>query len=202
VVDLGQVSASGYQLIGARQVSVRSGTPCLPLSFNPLRPTTTVKARRGTAFPTMADREISSGSVISLTDGRQATVRFLGATHFAPGEWVGVELNEATGKNDGSVQGQRYFDCDPGYGMFVRSTAIASVIQQPARESKQTARPGTGPAGPRSAGLKRQSGLPATGIKRQNTGLASTPTPAQRVGAPRSSLVCRDTPISVGRTLS
>ncbi|KAJ5826305.1 hypothetical protein N7474_003443 [Penicillium riverlandense] len=136
----------------------------------------------------MADREISSGSVISLTDGRQATVRFLGATHFAPGEWVGVELNEATGKNDGSVQGQRYFDCDPGHGMFVRSTAIASVIQQPARESKQTTRPGTGPAGPRSAGLKRQSGLPATGIKRQSTGPASTPTPAQRVGAPRSSL--------------
>ena len=174
-------------------VRLSSGTPCLPLSSNTLRPTTTTRARRGTVFPTMADREISVGSVIRLTDGRQATVRFLGTTHFAPGEWVGVELTEATGKNDGSVQGQRYFDCDPGYGMFVRSTVIASVIQQPPRESKQTAKPSTGPAGARSAGLKRQSGLPATGIKRQSTGPASTPTPAQRVGAPRSSLrVCRD----------
>lgn len=35
-------------------------------------------------------------------------MRFLGTTDFAPGEWAGVELNEAIGKNDGSVGGKRY----------------------------------------------------------------------------------------------
>lgn len=36
------------------------------------------------------------------------TLRYLGTTDFAPGEWAGVELDEAIGKNDGSVAGRRY----------------------------------------------------------------------------------------------
>jgi dynactin complex subunit len=48
-------------------------------------------------------------------------VRFLGPTDFAEGDWVGVELEEAQGKNDGMVQDRRYFTCKVGpwdVGMF------------------------------------------------------------------------------------
>ena len=41
-------------------------------------------------------------------------MRFLGTTDFAEGDWVGVELEEAQGKNDGVVQDRRYFTCKVG----------------------------------------------------------------------------------------
>ncbi|KAJ6160847.1 Dynactin [Penicillium chermesinum] len=132
---------------------------------------------------------ISPGSVITLTDGRQGTIRFIGTTHFAVGDWIGVELKDATGKNDGAVQGERYFTCEAGHGMFVRPTAVASVLQQPARESKQTARPGSNPVPGRqsiSAGSRKPGTVAPSVAKRQSINSA-TPTPAPRT-APRSSL--------------
>ena len=35
---------------------------------------------------------------------------------FASGQWAGIELNDPVGKNDGSVNGIRYFKCRPKYG--------------------------------------------------------------------------------------
>jgi dynactin complex subunit len=37
----------------------------------------------------------------------------MGLTDFAPGEWVGVELDDPRGKNDGSVEGKRFFEAAP-----------------------------------------------------------------------------------------
>lgn len=139
----------------------------------------------------MTGQEISPGSVINLTDGRQATVRFIGTTHFAVGDWIGVELNEATGKNDGQVQGERYFNCEPGFGMFIRPTAVAAVLEQPTRESKQSARPAPAGVASRQSGITaatRKSGpLPATTVRRQSTNATGTPTPASRM-PPRTSI--------------
>lgn len=71
--------------------------------------------------------DVAVGQVILLGDGRRGTIRYVGPTYFAPGEWVGVELETTTGKNDGSVQGERYFDCAMGRGMFLRPSAVTIV---------------------------------------------------------------------------
>ena len=44
--------------------------------------------------------------------------RYLGETEFAKGEWAGIELDAAIGKNDGSVEGKRYFECAANFGIF------------------------------------------------------------------------------------
>jgi dynactin 1 len=77
----------------------------------------------------MAD--VSPGQVVGLLDGRHGTVRFVGSTHFAAGDWIGLELDEPTGKNDGSVLGERYFDCEHGFGMFIRPSAVKSISDPP-----------------------------------------------------------------------
>lgn len=46
--------------------------------------------------------------IIKSSQGSKVgTLRYIGTTEFANGEWVGVELDEPRGKNDGSVNGKR-----------------------------------------------------------------------------------------------
>lgn len=40
------------------------------------------------------------------------------------GTWCGIELDEATGKNNGSIQGIRYFHCPPQCGIFVQLNKV------------------------------------------------------------------------------
>ena len=54
-------------------------------------------------------------------------VRFVGRTAFKAGIWVGVQLDQPHGKNDGSVQGQRYFSCEDNYGVFTAPENIRKV---------------------------------------------------------------------------
>ena len=52
------------------------------------------------------------------------TIKFVGLTLFSSGCWVGLELDSAMGKNDGSVQGSQYFTCPANKGIFVRPNQV------------------------------------------------------------------------------
>ncbi|KAK0163260.1 hypothetical protein PV327_006961 [Microctonus hyperodae] len=47
-------------------------------------------------------------------------IAYIGPTEFASGTWIGVELDAPTGKNDGAVNGHRYFTCRAKCGLFVK----------------------------------------------------------------------------------
>lgn len=76
------------------------------------------------------------GQLVELNDGRKAVVRYAGQLHFTTGDWIGVEFDDATGKNDGSAKGVRYFQCDADHGMFLKPTMILRVIQPPKQVAK------------------------------------------------------------------
>jgi tubulin-folding cofactor B len=52
--------------------------------------------------------------------GRRGAVRWTGKLENKPGWWIGVELDEPVGQNDGSLDGVRYFSTDAKRGSFVR----------------------------------------------------------------------------------
>ncbi|XP_048830050.1 CAP-Gly domain-containing linker protein 4-like isoform X2 [Brienomyrus brachyistius] len=62
--------------------------------------------------------------VLLCSANEMAVVRYLGAADFAPGLWLGLELRGPKGKNDGSVEGRRYFSCRPGHGVMVRPSRV------------------------------------------------------------------------------
>ena len=68
--------------------------------------------------------ESDSFSVGQVLQFRQATIRYLGSLHSEDGDWVGLELKEASGNTDGIFNGKRYFECPHGYGLFVKRGII------------------------------------------------------------------------------
>lgn len=72
--------------------------------------------------------ELSMNQTVFVKD-EPGIIRYIGQTQFASGTWIGVELQRAHGKNNGSVNDIRYFECekkDGNYGVFVRQSLISS----------------------------------------------------------------------------
>ncbi|KAI5852290.1 CAP Gly-rich domain-containing protein [Tricharina praecox] len=70
--------------------------------------------------------EVGKRCLVGGKEGRRGTVRYVGEVEEIPagGVWVGVEGDEPTGKNDGSIQGKAYFSCKPKHGSFVRPDRV------------------------------------------------------------------------------
>lgn len=57
--------------------------------------------------------------------GRRGEVKFVGKASSMPsGFWVGIELDEPMGKNNGTVKGIQYFECGDNYGVMVRPDKV------------------------------------------------------------------------------
>ncbi|XP_074516967.1 dynactin subunit 1 isoform X2 [Sebastes fasciatus] len=114
-------------------------------------------------------RPVKVGSLVEVIGkGQRGTVAYIGNTLFASGKWVGVILDEAKGKNDGTVQGKRYFTCVENRGIFVRQSQIQLVDDGADTTSPETPEPSTGKV-PKREILETPKSTKLRGVKPKKT---------------------------------
>ncbi|KAG6911272.1 hypothetical protein DXG01_002111 [Tephrocybe rancida] len=121
------------------------------------------------------------GTIVTTAQGK-GVVRYSGVTSFSKGKWVGIELYEQNGKNDGTVQGVAYFTCKPSYGIFIRSSQIKSTHGSEIERPAPVVRPNLGHQRTNSSGLLRtnpQRTPPSSNASPRSTSPAKPSTPAR-----------------------
>ncbi|KAF2904339.1 hypothetical protein ILUMI_01836 [Ignelater luminosus] len=158
----------------------RVGSPLSPTgSTRSLRkspPLSTSNTSLSSSIAHIVDFKVGDRVIIKSSQGSKiGTLRYMGTADFAAGEWCGVELDEPRGKNDGSVEGKRYFECRPHFGLFA---PITKVSKSPLKYK------------PGNCVIHSGAGLPPSGIKRagskesmtsMTSSLASATSGARRV---------------------
>ncbi|XP_019362820.1 PREDICTED: CAP-Gly domain-containing linker protein 1 isoform X12 [Gavialis gangeticus] len=108
------------------------------------------------------------GERVWVNGNKPGFIQFLGETQFAPGQWAGIVLDEPIGKNDGSVAGVRYFQCEPLRGIFTRPSKLTrKVVAEDEANGTQTAHASraTSPTSTSAASVVSSSApAPPTGI--------------------------------------
>ena len=128
-----------------------------------------------------------------MNGSKPGYIAFLGETQFATGEWAGVVLDEFIGKNDGSINGIRYFQCEPKRGMFCK---ISKLTRTPG---------GALPSVPRARGDDNisEASVPINGNENaQNTPPAHRPTTPSRLQRPTTPGIPRPTTPSIPRPIN
>ena len=74
--------------------------------------------------------EFDVGDRVLIHGKLSGTVSFVGSTKFAEGTWVGVTLDRPLGKNNGSIRGEEYFQCEEHYGLFVRMKTLSAYDEE------------------------------------------------------------------------
>ncbi|OWB65771.1 hypothetical protein B5S30_g1102 [[Candida] boidinii] len=89
--------------------------------------------------------QFNIGDRVKLKNNNSGIIRFIGTTSFQAGEWIGIELDVAAGKNDGSINSVRYFQCEDNFGIFARPTMVSLLddnnLISPSSSSLSNSRP-------------------------------------------------------------
>jgi hypothetical protein len=114
---------TGEELASYKNVTGDSGFKAAREAMKKKRPAATDDTDR-----TEAQALVVGQRVKSKASGKTGTVRFIGKIEPLPkGFWAGVELDDASGKNDGEVKGIRLFTCEPNKGAVMRPSTLEAV---------------------------------------------------------------------------
>ncbi|XP_060941123.1 CAP-Gly domain-containing linker protein 1 isoform X1 [Limanda limanda] len=140
------------------RTSPSSGTP---------KPVPPEKSPGGVTSPTPDGcGDFQLGERVWVNGNKPGSVQFIGGTQFAPGQWAGIVLEEPIGKNDGSVTGVRYFECEDGRGIFTRPSKLSRTALPEKEENGGQASPAqAASATSQPAPVGSTSTVQGTGIK-------------------------------------
>jgi len=115
-----------------RGTKIAISTPTTPKTVEERKISERNNSARGTrsGVSGVAETVIIGDNVKIISSQKKGFVQFVGETRFAKGIWIGVVLEDSTGKNDGSVGGVRYFTCPPARGVFLREDKLEKIGTQ------------------------------------------------------------------------
>ncbi|WVQ80521.1 hypothetical protein IAT38_002626 [Cryptococcus sp. DSM 104549] len=149
----------------------------------------------------MTSPEAPIGAKVQVSAGI-GHVRWSGSNPaFAAGKWVGVELLEPGGKNDGSVKGDRYFQCKPNHGVFVRPSQV-KVLEAPPRATPSRPSSARPPATPTTSRLASTSSSRAASPQKPPSRAAPPATPPRAVSGGAASSTASPGPSAAARRIS
>ncbi|XP_074869918.1 CAP-Gly domain-containing linker protein 2 isoform X2 [Carettochelys insculpta] len=122
--------ASGTAAAAVTTTGSKEGSPL----HKPGPPSTASAEKSGSKVTEVGDDFLGDfvvGERVWVNGVKPGVIQYLGETQFAPGQWAGVVLDDPVGKNDGSVGGVRYFECQPLQGIFTRPSKLT---RQPVAE--------------------------------------------------------------------
>ncbi|KAG7281268.1 hypothetical protein CRUP_019793, partial [Coryphaenoides rupestris] len=121
----------------------------------PLPASDKARAQLGALGLRLGDRVVIAGQKVG-------TLRFCGSTEFSGGLWAGIELDQAEGKNAGSVAGVQYFTCPNKHGIFAPLSKISKPSKR--RRSATPRAPAAPTRPPRRLDLSRVTSKVNTGL--------------------------------------
>mmetsp|Transcript_139387 Transcript_139387/g.347532 ORF Transcript_139387/g.347532 Transcript_139387/m.347532 type:complete len:1075 (-) Transcript_139387:636-3860(-) len=117
------------------QLEVSAADPVAPTVVTDVAPEMAPAPKEQVYTPPPSQEKTADGSISLrqevMWSGRKGVVQYIGDVRFAEGEWVGVELMEAKGMNDGNVLGVAYFDCAPKHGIFAQAVQLSCSSTSP-----------------------------------------------------------------------
>lgn len=79
----------------------------------------------------LEDRIVYSfNDIVTLNDGREGKIKFIGTLGFQSDTWFGLILSTPTGSHNGIVKKRKYWKCKDNHGTFVKRNQIKNIKLQ------------------------------------------------------------------------